>query len=637
MSETEKTPSGGAPRSLLSAGGLVLVLVILVLFNLLLGQVSARWDLTEDNIYSLSDGTRDILSNLERDITLQIYYTEDDAQTPLRIKTYARRAIDFLKEYERVSDGRVTVDVIDTEPDSEAEEWAITYGVRGVDLATGDRLYFGLVALAGDQEETIPMLDPAREEQLEYEVTRIIWRVQAPKRATIGVVSGLPVFGDPPRNPMGQPQQSEPWLFIQELRKTYNVTEIAADATEIPDDVDVLLAVHPTGLSDALVYAIDQFVLRGGNLMAFVDPLPVTMGQQGMQGPGGSDGLDRLLPGWGIEWDASQVLVDFGNATQLRGQDGQVQENPLWVSLPADAFSEDAILTAQLETLLMPMAGTLSKAADAPGEYEALVRSSANSSRIGAMRARFAGEDLRRDFSATPDRYDLAVRVRGTFETAFPGGKPETEPAEEDAADAAAEENDAETAEHLATGEDPSTVVVVSDADMLFDNFYVQRQNFLGMNISRMFNDNLNFLLNGSELLAGNDALIRIRSRGKFERPFTRVQELEAQAQERWLAREQELMRKVEETNRKLEQLEQQKDASQELIMSAEQEAEIQRFQKEKARINRELKEVRRNLRADIEALGGLVKFLNIFGMVLVVAVAGLAFGLYQRRRSTRG
>ncbi|MFP4389649.1 MAG: Gldg family protein [Desulfococcaceae bacterium] len=634
MSDTEKT-SAGPSRSLLSAGGLLLVLVILALFNLLLGQASLRWDLTEDNIYSLSEGSRKILSELERDVTLQIYHGEDDAQAPMRLKTYARRAIDFIREYESASDGRVNVEVIDAEPDSEAEEWAVTYGVNGVDLPTGDRFYFGLVALSADQEETIPMLDPAREEQLEYEVTRTIWRVQAPKRTTIGVISGLPIFGGPPQNPMGQPRQSDPWLFIQELRKTYEVTEIAADAEEIPGDVDVLLAVHPTGLSDSLVYAIDQFVLRGGNLMAFVDPLPVTMGQEGMGGPGGSDGLNRLLPAWGIEWSADRVLVDFGNATQLRGQNNQIEDNPLWISLAPEAFSQDAILTAQLESLLMPMAGTLSKAEDAPGEYETLVRSSANSSTIGAMEARFAGDNLRRDFSATPDRYDLAVRVRGTFKSAFPDGKPSGETDAE--GEAAGDEAAGDGGEHLAEAAAPATVVVVSDADMLFDNFYVQRQNFLGMNISRMFNDNLNFLLNGVELLAGNDALIGIRSRGKFERPFTRVEALERRAQERWLAREQELMRKVDETNRKLEQLERQKDGSQEFIMSAEQEAEIQQFQQEKARINRELKEVRRNLRADIETLGGWVKFLNIFGMVLVVAMAGLAFGLYQRRQSGRG
>lgn len=634
MSDTEKT-SAGPSRSLLSAGGLLLVLVILALFNLLLGQASLRWDLTEDNIYSLSEGSRKILSELERDVTLQIYHGEDDAQAPMRLKTYARRAIDFIREYESASDGRVNVEVIDAEPDSEAEEWAVTYGVNGVDLPTGDRFYFGLVALSADQEETIPMLDPAREEQLEYEVTRTIWRVQAPKRTTIGVISGLPIFGGPPQNPMGQPRQSDPWLFIQELRKTYEVTEIAADAEEIPGDVDVLLAVHPTGLSDSLVYAIDQFVLRGGNLMAFVDPLPVTMGQEGMGGPGGSDGLNRLLPAWGIEWSADRVLVDFGNATQLRGQNNQIEDNPLWISLAPEAFSQDAILTAQLESLLMPMAGTLSKAEDAPGEYETLVRSSANSSTIGAMEARFAGDNLRRDFSATPDRYDLAVRVRGTFKSAFPDGKPSGETDAE--GEAAGDEAAGDGGEHLAEAAAPATVVVVSDADMLFDNFYVQRQNFLGMNISRMFNDNLNFLLNGGELLAGSDALIGIRSRGKFERPFTRVEALERRAQERWLAREQELMRKVDETNRKLEQLERQKDGSQEFIMSAEQEAEIQQFQQEKARINRELKEVRRNLRADIETLGGWVKFLNIFGMVLVVAMAGLAFGLYQRRQSGRG
>jgi ABC-type uncharacterized transport system involved in gliding motility auxiliary subunit len=625
--EGTENASPGAARSLLSAGGLGLVLVILVLVNLLFGQFRARWDMTEEKLYSLSDGTRNILGDLERDVTLKVFRTPENPRIPIRIKTYARRAIDFLREYEIAGKGRVTVEVIDAEPDSEAEEWAVTYGVHGADLPGGDRFYFGLVALAADQEETIPMLDPAREAQLEYDVTRIVWRVQSPEQATVGIVSGLPVFGGPSPNPMMRQQGSPPWLFVEELRKTYEVVEISADADEIPAEVDVLFAIHPTGLSEGLVYAIDQFALRGGNIMAFVDPSPVTAGQQGMGGPGGSDGLDRLLPVWGVEWTSDQVLVDLGNATRLRGQDGQIEENPLWIGVSADGFSEDAILTAQLQSLLLPMAGTLAKAPDSPHEYEALVRSSANSMRTNAMLARFAGDTLRRDFAPTPDRYDLAVRVRGTFETAFPDGRPE----------APDPEDGTESPEHLSTGAAPATVIVVADADMLFDNFYVQRQNFLGMEISRMFNDNLNFLLNGGELLAGNDALIGIRSRGRFERPFTRVQDLERRAQERWLAREQELMRRVEETNRKLEQLERGKDGTQEFILSAEQEAEIQRFQQEKTRINRELKEVRRNLRAEIESLGATLKFINIFGMVLVVAAAGLAFGLYQRRRSTRG
>lgn len=627
------TPSLGG-KSLYSAGGIVLVLAILLMVNVLFAGVNLRWDATEDNLYSLSDGSKEILSDLKQDVTIRVYYSQDVENIPVHIKNYAKRMLDFLKEYENYGHGRITIEVHNPKPDSEEEDWAVKYGIEGAGLPTGDNVYFGLVALAGDQEEAIPMLDPAREEQLEYDITRIISRVQSPKKKKISIISSLPVFGQPPQGFMQQPRESQPWLFVEELKKSYEVSQINTSEKQVNEDTDLLLIIHPRNLDEELQYAIDQYVLKGGNVIVFADPVAVsdTASQPGRP-PMNTSELKKLLTAWGIEMDMNKVVADYDYPTRLRAQNNRVEENPMWLSVQQGAFNQEEIVTGQLESVLFPVAGAIVKSADSSYEYTPLVQSSTNSSLSDAFKARFGGgQMLRRDFKATVEKYDLIARVRGKFKTAFPGGKPEAKEEGEDK-----KEDGEDKAEHLSEGQKTATIIVVGDADMLYDDYYVSNQNFLGFKISRMFNDNLNFLLNAGEMLTGSDALISIRSRGKFERPFTTVQELEKKAQARWLAREQELMQKVEDTNQKLRQLEQQKDASQKMIMSPEQEEEIRKFQEEKIRINQQLKEVRRNLRADIESLGSWLRFINIFLMVFIVAIGGGLFALYRRKKSVSG
>ena len=615
---------GRSGKTFFSMGGLLLLLIILVLVNVLFSRVNLRWDATADNLYSLSDGTREILSNLKYDTVVKVFYTRDDTHTPAHIKNYAKRMMDFLSEYEKYGAGRLTIEHYDPEPDSEAEDRAASYGIEGVDLPTGERIYFGITAVAADQEATIPMLDPTREEQLEYDITRTIARVQSPRNQTIGIISSLPVFGMPMMN-IQQGGGMEPWMFVTELKKNYEVREISPTADRIDDSVDLLMIIHPKDLSPALRYAVDQYVLKGKNAMVFADPYSVSDPPRSPSKA--SSAMAELFKAWGIEVTLDKAVTDLDFSTRLRGQNQEVEDNPFWLSVPSQALNRENIITAQLESMLLPVAGSVSKAPDSPYTYETLLKSSPNASLSDTMMVRFGTDDLRQDFTAAGTPFDLAAQITGTFKTAFPDGKPD---APEDTPDTPS------GAEQIKEGLGPATIVVIGDADLLFDNYYVNHQNFLGFKISRMFNDNLNFVLNGDEMLIGSRALIGIRSRGKFERPFTRVQELEKIAQARWLAREQELMRKVDETNEKLQQLEQQKDVSQQLIVSEAQEAEIRKFQEERRRINKELKTVRRNLRADIESLGNTVKFINTFLMVFVVAGAGVLYGLQLRRRGRR-
>ncbi|MEE9612412.1 MAG: Gldg family protein, partial [Desulfatiglandales bacterium] len=535
----------------------------------------------------------------------------------------------FLSEYEHASSGRITVEVHDPKIDSDEEEWAQKYGMRAVGLSTGGKIYFGLVLLSVDQEERIDWLDPDREELLEYDMTRIIHRLQTYKKPVVGIISTLPVFGiGRSLGVGGQPLRRNPWFFVTEMKKTYEVKEINLSAHEIDPSIDLLLIVHPRDISPKLQYAIDQYVLSGGNALIFVDPFSVSdrsQGQQGFMQPSSSS-LDKLFGAWGISMTSSKAVADLDQSTRLRTGDGRVEENPTWISARKEAFSRSDVVTSRLESMLFPVAGAIEKSEGSTYEFEPMVYSGMNAALIDAHKTHFGAAEIRRDFVSAEERFNIVARVSGEFKTAFPAGPPKGEEPE-------SQSKDKPGKVHLETGKEMATIMVVADADMLADEFYVQRSRILGFAVSKMFNDNLNFLLNACEVLTGSDDLIGLRSRGKFERPFTAVLELKRKAQAKWLAKEKELVERVERTNRKLRELEQKKDESQKLIISPEQEQEIAKFKGERRRINRELKEVRKNLRADIEALGTTLKGINIFLMPLFISIAGIAFAIYKQRR----
>lgn len=626
----------GFDKSFFSAGGLLLVLFILVLINLIFSRVNLRWDSTQDKLYSLSEGSKKILSDLKQDVTIKVFYTKDNVNTPAPIKIYSERVLDFLREYENYSKGKVTLEVYNTQPDSDEEDWAAKYGIKGIQLSAGEKIYLGLVAVAADQEETIPMMDPSREEHLEYDVTRIISRIQSAKKPKVGIISGLPIFGQPPMafNIQNQSQGTEPWMFISELKKTYEVKEISPSEESIDEDLNLLMIVYPKNLSETLQYAVDQYVLKGGNVMVFADPFCVSDNSQDQMK---AASLDKLFSAWGVKMETGKMLADFDNPTKVRTQNNQIEDSPLWVSVGENAFNAKDITTAKLEGMLFPVIGVIEQLPESKFEYESLLKSSTNSALADTIQVRFGSDVLRRNFKPENQKYDLAVKIQGTFKTAFPDGKPKDTSAESAEKDKKPESEAEKPETHLTEGAKKSVIIIVGDADFLFDGFYMSRQSFLGIDMSRMFNDNLNFVLNTTEMLTGTEELISIRSRGKFERPFTEVQELEKKAQAKWLSREQELVSKADETNRKLREFEQKKDKSQRFVMSEEQEAEIQRFQEEKHRINKELKEVRRNLRADIEALGTRVKIFNIFMVPMFVSIAGIAYAIYRRKKSVNG
>jgi len=623
-------------KALLSVTGLVALFLILVLVNIMASYANVRWDATEDKSYSLSEGTLSILSAMSQPVTVKFFYSQGNPDIPANIKLYARRVKDFLTEYERESKGMLKLEMIDPRPDSDEEEWAQKYGLQPVQTPGGEPITCGLVFTAADQEETIEWLDPSKEQLLEYDITSIIQGLQNPEKKTVGIITSLPVFGSGARAARpGQPPSPE-WIFVTEMKKIYDVQQIKPTVRLIDPALDLLMVVFPKDMSPELEYAIDQYVLAGGNALIFVDPLCVSYRSGGQQDFMRSSGtaLDKVFKAWGVKMDPAKAVADYGQPTQVRSSQTAMEENPLMISARGEAFNRENVITLGLESMLFPVAGAIVRTEDkdsAASDYtfETLVDSSEDAAVVDAFKAFLGVDAVKKDFVPAKKRFNIVVRVRGTFKTGFPDGPPKPQSADIPPVD--------ETKyPQLKEGKKPATLVIVSDADMLADNFYVQRRNFFGLNVTEMFNDNLNFLSNSSEILTGSDDLIGLRSRGKIDRPFTLVLDLKKRAKAQWLDKEKELVGQIEETNRKLQQLEREKDASEKMIISPEQEAEVAKFKEQKQAISHQLKQVRKNLRAEIETLGATLKGINIFLMPLLISIVGICFAVYKQRKLRR-
>lgn len=620
--------------ALLSGTGLGAMFLLLILVNVIFSYSSLRWDATEEKSYSLSEGSRNILAKIEQPVSIMFFWNRGDVDLPRDVKLYGSQVRDFLAEYEVASRGKVTVKEYVVKADSDEEETAARYGLQPIQSPSGTPLYCGLVLVAADHEEKIPFLDPGRESTLEYEVTRAIYQIQSPKKKSIGLCSSLPLSGMPaPGSPAVQ------WAFMSELSKVYDVKEIEADDARLPSGIDLLVLIHPKKLSLQLQFAIDQYVLAGGKVLVFVDPFCIAEKQANGFAAIPSSGLATLFNTWGIAFKPMSVVVDFGQAARLRIQQGAVEDNPLFIAAGAEAFNRGNNATANLETMLFGLSGTVAKAEDSPYEFETLIQSSENAAVIPSIRTNAPLASIRKDFKPSGTRFPLAAMVRGVFKTAFPDGRPpEESPAEEvpGLPSPPPKKSESSSEPALKQGTAKSSIIVVADVDLLSDPFFIETGAYQGVPVSRMFNDNFNFAANACAILMGSEDLIALRSRGRFLRPFTTVRALERVAQDRWLAKEQELAKQADETTRKLQELQVRKDQSQQQIFSPEQEAEIRGFRERKQRVDRELREVRKNLRVEIDALGTRLLLFNVVAVPLLVTLAGLGFAL-SRRRKARG
>jgi ABC-type uncharacterized transport system involved in gliding motility auxiliary subunit len=606
-----------------SAVGLAALFLILVAFNYLAGTAPLRADLTQGKLYTLSAGTRRLLQGLDAPVKIKLYVSRGDT-VPVQLRAFAKRVEDEVNELKAAAGKNLVVEIYHPQPDSEEEDAAQLDGIEAQQLPSGDSFYLGAAVSRLDRKQTLPVISPQREPLLEYDLVRAIAQVSSAQQPVIGVMSALPVLGEA-YNPMTR-RPADPWVLANELKREFDVKQVDMSATEIPKDLKVLLLIHPRDITPQTEYALDQFVLRGGKLIAFVDPFAYfdpLPGMPGMPQQRTSSSLPALFKAWGVEMNTGKVLSDVVYASGS----GQ-RYTPTVLSLNSTAFNRHDVVTSQLETLLYVFGGAFKVKPVEGLKVTDLVSSSPNSMLVDDSVATASGDAATKEFKPSGKSWPLALRLNGKFKTAFPEGPP--------AAPGAKDKKQEASPPRLKESARDNSVILVADADMLADPAAVDVQDVFGRKVVVPSNGNLAFVLGMVEQFAAGDALISLRSRAAAFRPLTVVRELEANAQKQYFGKISELEQEIKSTTDKLQELQKAQggSAASAQILTAEQQAELDRFRKRVAQTKLALKEVRKNLRHDAESLVFWTKVANIALMPLLVALFGIGIALVRRRRA---
>lgn len=624
---------------LYSVGGVVAMVVILIAANVILSGVRQRIDLTKEKAYTLSDGTRAILSKLDTPVTIRFYCSQSSSASPetVFLKSYARKVEDLLIEYKQAGKGKIIIEKFDPQPDSDAEDSARLDGVQGAPLSSGEPFYLGLAVSMLGSKEAIPFCQPTRERMLEYDISRAITRVVNPEKPVVGVMSALPVFGmqsNPMMMQMGQRGQPA-WALVTELRNDFTVKNIGMDSDKIDDDVKVLVVIHPKDISDKAQFAIDQFVLRGGKLIAFLDANSLmdsrNQNQMMAQMGGGGSSLPKLLQAWGIQFENTKVVADTRFQMQVGGGQGASSQRPTWLSITSEGLDTNDVVTSQIDNVWYFSGGAFSGTPAEGLKQTTLLRTTTDSALVDGMLANIAPDAAMKDFKPSGKEHALAIRLTGKFKTAFPDGSPAKAPEETPDGEAEPEATKPDSAA-LKESQVETTVVLVGDADMIHDSFSVQEMQTPFGPLRRQLNANLNFAQNAVEQLAGDNNLIAVRSRATLNRPFTVVNRMKADAENRFRAKLAEVQADLEDTQRQLNELQQNKDQDQRFILSPEQQQAVATFQKKEAEARVELKRVQKDLRREVDQLETRVKGWNIFAMPFAVTMCGILLAVYKRK-----
>ena len=628
------------------AGRLSSTLMLVVIFGIFFAFTvlnnalfsSARIDLTENKLYTLTLGTRDLIAEIDEPIKFRFFFSQRASEDLTALRAYARRVQELLEEYQALAGGSINLEIIDPEPFSEEEDLAAQFGLQSVPVNNaGDELYFGLVGTNSvDDQLIISFFQPDKEEFLEYDISRIIHQLNSSRKPKVGLLSSLKIQGDIDTSTF---QTTPAWVVIDQLTQQYEVVDVAMDATELPRDMQLLIIVHPKSLSDPTLFAIDQFAMAGGRVLLFVDPLAEMERRPPGAMPTEPASDFSLLSNWGMQLRADTVLADSAAALNVGGSNGQSVRHLGILGLSAENFNSDDVSLASLESINVTTSGILDMVGRPESRIDILIQSSENAMPMASteFQSLTDPEQLLKTFVPTGERYTIAARISGKAVTAYPEGVDfETVPGADPEVEVEGQgqvESTRDTQLHQAvlTGTDKLNVIVVADTDILTDRLWVQVQNFFGQAIASPWANNGDFVLNSVDNLLGGSELISIRSRGRFSRPFTVVESLRLAAQSKYQKSADTLQRELEETEAELNEVESSQSDQNLLALSPEQEQAITQFQDEKLRIRKQLRDVRHQLDKDIEGLGATLKLINIIVLPLL-----LVLGIYTMRY-TRG
>lgn len=602
-----------------SAIGILVILGIVIFGNIVVNKINMRVDVTEDNLFTLSQGTENILGTLEDDVTLTFYFSKSLEGADEGEKIYAKRVQDMLEEY-KLNSSKITLKIIDPEPDSEEEELAQRYGIAPRPTPYGEKSYFGLVVSNFSGEEAIKRFDPQREKFLEYDITRAIYLLNSSdNKLKIGVLSSVNVLGDdpPPQQQFGQPpppQQEKPWLFTMELSRMYDVQKIADDVDRIPDDLNLLVVMHGKNLSEKTEYAIDQYVMSGKNVIFMVDPhfLRESQNQNQFRPPAPNTSFAKIFPKWGIDFEHSKIALDPSMAVPTRQG-----KHPAVLQVNQTHVSKEDPTTAQLNQIFMLFPGSVRKKDGVDVEFIPLIQTTAEAKTEEKFKVMYTQPDgLMRDLKGGGEVLNVAGLFVGQFKSAF-----------DKAPEGVSGTYQKESPEGV-------SLMVITDIDMFENQYCIQPVEMFGQVLGyRPLNQNSIFFNNAVERMVGNKDLISLRSRGEFRRPFIKVQDLENEARKKYQEEESKLQKKVSELQDKINERLKKVDPSQNTIISSTVQEEIENFKKQRLEIGRQLREVRRKLRSSIEELGIFLKTINILLLPVLIGLFGTFIAFRKSRR----
>ncbi len=614
-----------------SAGIAVLLAAILFIAVNVIANVwfsGIRLDATENGIYTTSNQVASIFESIEEPITVRLYFSQRIAEVSPRHGLYYQRTKDILSQYSEMSGGLLRIEIYDPEPFTDVEDRAVGFGLQAVPLdELGETGYFGLAATnSTDDQEIIPFFNLEREQFLEYDLAKLIFNLSNPDLPKVGLISSLPVEGGvaPQMQPMGQMngRGSAPWVVVDQIREFFEVESLPPGINQIPEDISILLLVQPTDLSHLAQYTIDQFVLRGGKVLAFVDPNVESVGPVGQMQSGDLSGIRRLMESWGVKLSSS-VVGDRESAMRVNtGQNGRpmISDYVAWMEIRESGIDPDDVITGDLNQLNFGTAGALEKVEGASSVVTPLVLTSPNSMRIPA--AKFVGLSdvvgLFRDFVPQNQPESLAVRVSGMASSAF-----ESAPAE----------SGADAIDHISQSLGPIQVIIVSDTDFLTDRFWTEVTSFLGQQLALPRADNASFVVNALENLSGSPALSSLRARSIKSRPFEFIQDIRRQAELQYRESEERLNARLDELEADLQQVQTRQSDGQSALLTEGDKKIVENYRGEILKTRRELRNVQRALREDIESVESLVTFLNIGAVPVVFGLVITASAIVRQRR----
>jgi len=623
-----KKPTG---KILYSIIGIIIIFAIILIVNIISSIMYSRVDMTEDKLYTLSTSSKRILAKLDTPVTIRYYFSKNNNRVPVFLKTYATRIEDLLNEYEQAGKGNVIVEKFDPEPDSDAEDSALLDGIKGQMLNTGDKIYFGISISCLDKSVSLPFLSMERENLVEYDITNAISQVLLTEKPVIGVMSAFPVLGEKPSPMMmqaGQFKSKEAWVVLGELKKNFEVREIPLDTDKIDSNIKLLIAIHPSGISEKTEFAIDQFILNGGKMIAFLDPMSYYAQAHAKENreymSKTNSTLDKLLKTWGVEFDVNKAVGDMIFARRIKTPQKSLSFVGV-LDITKKGFNKDDVISSQLNKVAMVFSGGFTGTPATGLEKGVLIKTTEDSGMLSS-RAVNNPEQSFRDFSADSKTYDLAIRLSGKFKTAFPDGPPKSD-----------EKNkkDDSKKDFLKESRTDSMVVLVADADILVDDICVRVGSIMGQRLVMPQNDNLNFFQNLVDYMSGDNDMIGIRCRQRISRPFEKIKELQAEAEKKFKDRVVSLEKDLKDTERRLNQLQQGKSKDQRFIMSPEQQKELKTFREKQSGVRKDLKKYRKQLRKDIVSLQNNYKLFNIALMPILVILFGIFLAIYRRKRSS--